>query len=231
MPKKPFSNSISYQYRILPRKHPRSGDASRIYRGRSPYERCFAFITKDMEEGKQGRGGRGLTKLHTPRSRPPNTRCPKRGLQLDRGGAADGRSRRWGKRRTLPLLAGVIGHREYPERYSRLLQTLSSGGWTTESTAVGEHHKVEGARGASKGAATRIQGYRLAIGQVIPPNSLYWVRTAVHSQFRASFSSLSLSLLPLDSSLESLCLDSGRESSRMKREDVTIPTLFVAGEP
>lgn len=33
-------------------------------RGRSPYERCFAFITKDME-GKQGRGGRGLTKLHT----------------------------------------------------------------------------------------------------------------------------------------------------------------------
>lgn len=144
--------------RILPRKHPRSGGASRIYlgRGRSPYERCFAFITKDME-GKQGRGGRGLTKLHTRAvvhriHAAPNVACSSierkvgGGREEEEGGGGDAHSLFW---------------REWSDTGSirrgiRDSCSLSSGGWTTESTAVGEHHKLEGARGASKGAATRI---------------------------------------------------------------------------
>lgn len=124
-------------------------------RGRSPYERCFAFITKDME-GKQGRGGRGLTKLHTRAvvhriHAAPNVACSSierkvGGGREEEGGRGDAHSLFW---------------REWSDTGSirrgiRDSCSLSSGGWTTESTAVGEHHKLEGARGASKGAATRI---------------------------------------------------------------------------
>lgn len=78
--------------------------------GRSPNERCFAFITKDVG-GKQGRRtGEERTNTHGP----PNTRGQTHSVAvqplIEKRGC------------TLPLLAlAVIGHREYPTRYSRLL--------------------------------------------------------------------------------------------------------------
>lgn len=99
----------------------------------------------------RGKGAHEVT--HT--SRPPNTPLPqtwpvarsRRGRgRMGGGEGGDAHSLLW---------------REWSDTGSirrgiRDSCSLSSGGWTTESTAVGEHHKVEGARGASKGAATRI---------------------------------------------------------------------------
>lgn len=118
----PFSN-IPHRWACCRWKHPRSGGASRsIYLGtrQKSLRTMFRIYNERDMEGKQGRGGGELTKLHT-RAVPPNTRCPKRGLWLDREGGGGGR-RRWkgGDAHSL-FLAGVIGHREYPERYSRLL--------------------------------------------------------------------------------------------------------------
>lgn len=104
----PFSN-IPHRWACCRWKHPRSGGASRsIYLGtrQKSLRTMFRIYNERDMEGKQGRGGGELTKLHT-RAVPPNTRCPKRGLWLDReGGGGEEEEEVEGGRRTLPLLGG-----------------------------------------------------------------------------------------------------------------------------
>lgn len=214
--------------RILPRKHPRSGGASRIYLGTRQKSLRTMFRIYNERHGRKARSrGKGAHEVtHTSR-RPPNTRCPKRGLQLDREESGRGTGGGGGGGETHTPSSG--GSDRTPGVSGEVFETLVA------------CPRVDGPRRARRWVSTT-SWRELAAHQRAPPPG-YRVTDSPQARlflliaciglgrlYTASFelrSPLSLSLSvalaeTLDSS-PSFCSDSGRESSRMKREDVTIP--------